>query len=168
MPMVGDSPGQGLNRSHSSDDTESLTARPPGNSLLISLIQCACIGGQCQPHFLFLFCFSIFGHPVACGISGPGFRSKPQSLPKPQLQQCQIFNPLGQARDWTCVPVLPRCCQFCCAIAGTPQLHFSLWITIQRLCKILKWTVYDLWDMCVYVSIYEKHGLVHQPPKCKN
>ena len=51
---------------------------------------------------------------------GQGSSSELQLRPKPQLWQCWILNPLSLARDWTCVPALPRHSQSCCATAGTP------------------------------------------------
>ena len=53
------------------------------------------------------------------GVPGPGLRSKLQSHPKPKLQQPWILNPLCWAQNWTCIQVLPECCQFCCATAET-------------------------------------------------
>ena len=43
-------------------------------------------------------------HPVAYGIPGLGIRSELQARSKLQRWQCQILNPLCQARDGTCVP----------------------------------------------------------------
>ena len=57
---------------------------------------------------------------MAYKVPRPGIRSKLQFSPKPQLQQCQIFNPLCQARDQPCIPVLPRHCWSHCATMGTP------------------------------------------------
>ena len=34
-------------------------------------------------------------------VPGPGIESEPQLRCTPQLQQCQILNPLHQARDQT-------------------------------------------------------------------
>ena len=52
---------------------------------------------------------SLFWLPSAYVVPGPVIRSEPQLWP--QLQQCRILNPLCKARDWTCVPALPRHCQ---------------------------------------------------------
>ena len=68
------------------------------------------------------FFFSFFSCPAAYGVPRPGIRSKPRSGPKSQLWQCWILNPLCQAGDLTCVPLLPRCCQSRCVTAGTPPL----------------------------------------------
>lgn len=35
--------------------------------------------------YVCIYIFFFFGHPTACGVSGPGIRSK--------LQQCWILNP---------------------------------------------------------------------------
>ena len=37
----------------------------------------------------------------------------------------ESFNSLCQVGNWICVPVLQRCCPFCCATAGNPLFHFS-------------------------------------------
>ena len=37
-----------------------------------------------------------------------------------RLQQCQILNPLNEARDWTCILVDTSLIRFCCAAIGTP------------------------------------------------
>ena len=74
-----------------------------------------------RPKQLLFFFFSpLFGHPATQGFPGAGIRPEPQLWPKPQLQQCQILK-LCRARDWTCVPVLPRCRWTHYAIAGTPR-----------------------------------------------
>ena len=57
---------------------------------------------------------------MAFGVPGPGARSELQLWPELQLQQHQILNPLCQARDGTCVPVLPRRHRSHCTTAGTP------------------------------------------------
>ena len=71
-----------------------------------------------------LFCFG-FGHPSAHGTPRPGIRSEPNLRTKPPLWQWRIPNPLCQAGDQTCVPVLPRCCWSHCTTLGAPNpLHF--------------------------------------------
>ena len=43
-------------------------------------------------------------------------------------RQCQILNPLSDARDWTCNLMVPRRSHFCWATMGTPtytQIFFS-------------------------------------------
>ena len=72
----------------------------------------------CDLFFFFFFFF--FGHSVAYGVPGPGIGSELQLLPKSQLQQCQILNPLCQAGDRTYIPALPRYCQSHCIAVGTP------------------------------------------------
>ena len=59
-------------------------------------------GGQC----LYVICnfFVCFGHPTAYGVPGPGIRSEPQLQCTLKLWQCQILNPLCQARDQTLHP----------------------------------------------------------------
>ena len=71
-----------------------------------------------------LFLIFFFGCLAAYGVSRPGIRSKLQVQPKPQLQQCQILNPLCRAGDQTCVPALPRC-HWSRNTPGTPSLYFS-------------------------------------------
>ena len=41
--------------------------------------------------FSFFFFFFFFGCPMACGVPGPGIRSKPQLWPTLQLWQCRIL-----------------------------------------------------------------------------
>ena len=97
-----------------------------------------------------------FHCPVAYGIPRPGIRSKPQMRPKPQLQQCQILNPLCQPRDWTCIPTLPRRCLSCCTTAGSP-LWIS-WVDFTALC----WTCsicstgHTVWPS--FVSPWQPHA----------
>ena len=50
----------------------------------------------------------VFGHLAACGVPGPGIRSKLPLQPTQQFRQCQILNPLCWARDQTCILVLLR------------------------------------------------------------
>ena len=66
------------------------------------------------------------GHPTASGVAGLGIRSKLQLWPMPQLQQCWILNPLCQAGDWACMPVLQRHCWSCCATTGNPWFVISI------------------------------------------
>ena len=64
-----------------------------------------------------------FGCPTAYRVLRPGVRPKQQLQPTLQQWQCQILNRLCQARDGTSLPVLQRCHQSCCAIAGTPKIR---------------------------------------------
>ena len=64
--------------------------------------------------------FFFFGRPKVYGVPRLGIRSKPKLWPKPQMQQCQILNPLIRSGDQTCIPVLPRCRRSRCTTAGTP------------------------------------------------
>ena len=75
--------------------------------------------------------FFSFGHPTAYRIPGSGIRSEPQSWPMPPLWQRKILNLLCQARDQTCVPALPRCCQSHCTTVGTPQLLLLFYLVSQ-------------------------------------
>ena len=91
-------PSQSSNQSHSSDNSRSLThwatrEFPCLAFLCISDITQFFFGGGC------LFLFFIFGCPTAYRVPRPGVRSKLQSQPNPQLQHCQILNPLGWAGD---------------------------------------------------------------------
>ena len=61
---------------------------------------------------------------MAYGVPGPWISSEPQLQPTLQLQQYQMFNPWCQVRDQTHVPVLERCHQSLCTIAGTPVGSF--------------------------------------------
>ena len=63
-----------------------------------------------------------FGCPTAYGVPRTEIRSELQSQHK--LWKHWILNPLCQARDWTCVPVLPKCWPSCCITAGTPNKPF--------------------------------------------
>ena len=40
-------------------------------------------------------------------------------------QQCQILNPLSEARGRTLNPTVPSWIHFCCAMMGTPNFFFS-------------------------------------------
>ena len=41
-------------------------------------------------------------------------------------QQCQILNPLSEARDQTSNLMVPSWIRFCCTMTGTPDLIFSI------------------------------------------
>ena len=61
-------------------------------------------------------------------VPGPGMESEPQLWPTPHLWQCQILNPLHQARDGTLTSTATwdtaaRSLTHC-ATAGTPSLAF--------------------------------------------
>lgn len=71
-----------------------------------------------------LFVCFIFGHLTAYAVPGPKIRSELQRQPKPQPQQHRLLNPLCQAKDETCDPVRPRCCQSR-ATAGTLEAEAS-------------------------------------------
>ena len=47
-------------------------------------------------------------------------RSEPHLQPTPQLWQCQILNPLSEARDRTCNLMVPSQISFHCTTMGTP------------------------------------------------
>ena len=67
-----------------------------------------------ESQFLFLYLFFPFiGCPVACGVPGPGIRSELLQ------QQRWILNPLRQAGNWTCIPVLQRHSRSHCTRVGT-------------------------------------------------
>ena len=78
----------------------------------------------CKFSFFCFVSFFFFSHPAACGNSRPGIRSKPQFWPMTQQQQGWIINPLCRSRGRTRIPAHQRCCQFCCATAGTPVFLF--------------------------------------------
>ena len=67
---------------------------------------------QTHPWFLPIFSFPPPPPPFFLAtlrhmeLPEQGIRSKPQPRTKPQLWQCQIFNPLCQARDRTHISVL--------------------------------------------------------------
>ena len=86
--------------------------------ILIELIFCCIKKFKDEKKFIFFF---FFGCPTANGVSRPEIRSELPSKPTPQLRQCRILNPLYWARDRTCIPALPGCCQSRCTTAGTPQ-----------------------------------------------
>lgn len=94
-------------------------------------------GAKLVGHGKFLFLsfrlfFFVFGRPVACEFPRPRIRSKPQLLPKLQLRQHWILNPLCQAGDWTCVSAFLRGCWSHCATAGTLTWEISVgnWIPV--------------------------------------
>ena len=102
-----------------------------------------------------------FGHSIACGVPGPGIRSKPQLYTKQQLlRQRWILHPLHQPRDQNCVPVLPRHCQSRCTTAGTPMslflnsnIRYSLgsWTHISFSCHV---SLASHWFLIVYFLIF--------------
>ena len=63
-----------------------------------------------------------FGHPRYMEFPGQGSDPNLVCDLHHSSWQCWIFNPRSEARDRTCVPVLPRCCPSHCATAGTPQM----------------------------------------------
>ena len=93
-----------------------------------------------ESHYFSFFLKKIFGCPIAYWVAGPEIRFKAQLLPKPQLWQSWILNPLCQAHDQTCFPALPRYCQSCCATALAPYFFsfknylmlFFLWWELLR------------------------------------
>ena len=66
-------------------------------------------------------CLSLSTRFPFMDVPGPGIESELELRPMPQLQQCWILNPLCQARDQTCITVLPR---RHCATATPPHLSF--------------------------------------------
>lgn len=93
---------------------------------------------------LFYIFFFFFGHPEAFGVSRPGIISELQLQPELQLWQYQVLNPLCQAGERTCSPVLPRCCWFCCTTIGISSTfkilcrgYICRWITL----KTFNWLV---------------------------
>ena len=86
-------PGQGSNLSHSSDNTESLTTTPPGNSYPAS--------------FFFSFYGQTFGiWKFELELQLPAYAAATTTLDLSHicdlycsLQQHQILNPLSEARD---------------------------------------------------------------------
>ena len=67
------------------------------------------------PFFFFFFCCLI-----AYEVSGPGVQSKLKVSPTVQLWQCQILNPVSEARDQTSPP-LQRHHQYHCTRVGIPM-----------------------------------------------
>ena len=90
------------------------------------VLSCMCVCVCIHFLYIYIYIFPIFGLPTAYGVPWAGIRSEPQSRPKLQLRQCQIFNPLCWDRDWTCVPALPRYRPSLCSTAGTPVLFLNL------------------------------------------
>ena len=68
--------------------------------------------------WLFPFFFTFFVTPWHMEFPGQEL----VLIPKLQLWQHQIFNPLCWARDETCVPVLPRCHPSRCTTLETPVI----------------------------------------------
>ena len=95
--------------------------------IFVSLTRCTASGSLWTLNINsneWLFFFSFFGCPTACGVPGPAIRTKLQS------QQCQILNPMCQGGDWTCIPGLQRLLWSHCATTGTPneeRLQRCLW-----------------------------------------
>ena len=86
-------------------------------------------------HFLLLLS-SFLATPWHMEVPRPGIRSEPQLWPAPKLQQHQILNPLCQARDGTCVPMLQRHQQSCCTTTGAPlatSFIYLLFLTVSSL-----------------------------------
>ena len=92
---------------------------------LLLLLYCFCCLFFSLVLLIFVFVFFLFRPP--CGIS-PGIRSEMQLWPKSQLQQYQILKQQCWARDWTCVPMLLRCCRSSCTTAGTSYIWFMIFI----------------------------------------
>ena len=83
-------------------------------------------------HGIILFVFACFDHPEAYGVPKSGIRFKLQ------LQQHWIRNPLCWAGDGTCILVLHRHHQSCCAIAVTPTvITFDVCFCIVFVSKLL-------------------------------
>ena len=91
-------PGQKLNLSHSSENAESLIARPQGNA---GRLMRACTHTHINI-YVFSFFTSPHPRPMAYGIPRPGNRYVPQLWTTLQLQQLGLFNPLCWAGDRTC------------------------------------------------------------------
>ena len=80
--------------------------------------------------FLYV-CFPFLAALQQMKFLSQGIKSKPHLQHKPQLQQCQLPNPLCQARDQTCIPVIPRCWWSHCFTMGTPvEWLLSVFMTI--------------------------------------
>ena len=73
------------------------------------------------------------------------------------LQQFQILNPLCWSGNRTCIPVLQRCCWFCCATVGT-SLNAALSIVF-NLNK-------DVW-ICGGEHIRRHHPIYWRPDRIK-
>ena len=100
---------------------------------LLLLYVCLFLGGFLV--FVFVFCLFVFFRAapeayrgsqargrigaVAAGLHHTNGRSKPCLRPTPQLTQCQILNPLREARDQTRNFTVPSRICFCCATTGT-------------------------------------------------
>ena len=69
--------------------------------------------------FLFFF-FFFFSHPMAYGV---------RTEFTLRLWQHSTLNPVCWVGDQTCIPVLQRCCSFCCTTAGTPELS-CCWVLV--------------------------------------
>ena len=82
-----------------------------------------------------IFCF-LWLYPQHMGIPRPRTESEPQLRPTPQLQQCQILNPLCLTGDWTHTSAAVRFLTHC-ATVGTPELNFLPIHMEYTLCRII-------------------------------
>ena len=55
-----------------------------------------------------------------------------QPPPTPQPQQCQLLNPLSEARDRTCILMDTNQIRFHCATMGTPKKEIFLTLKIEE------------------------------------
>ena len=94
--------------------------------------------GAPKPFFFFFLFFGLFrAAPMVCGSSRPGVESEPQPATAAAAaaqdlslicdlhhssRQCQILNPLSEARDWILVFMDTSHIHFRCATMGTPLL----------------------------------------------
>ena len=65
--------------------------------------------------------------------------SKPHLWPTPRSWQCQILNPLSEARDWTHNLMVPSQTLFCCTTTGTP-VHFIFFFPLQKVKQLVKFS----------------------------
>ena len=123
-------PGQGLkpchssNPSHSSDNARYLTTRQPGNSSRF------CGGFFVVVIFVFAFfraASTAHGSSQASswiGTAGASLFNSHICDLHHSSQQCQILNPLSEARDWTHILMDTSQVHYYLATVGTPSIFF--------------------------------------------
>ena len=74
---------------------------------------------NCKSFFFFFFFFLATPQPMEFLSQGSNLSC---SYNLPSYSNAGSFNPLFQAGDRTCVPVLQRCQRSCWATAGTPKI----------------------------------------------
>ena len=96
---------------------------------------------------VFVFVFLVFLGPRSCRMEVPRLGVEPvyttaTAMRDPSCvcnlhynsRQCQILNPLNEARDQTCVLMDTSWVCYCWATMGTPQYEGIFWTILSRFC----------------------------------